>query len=376
MPGPPLIQDEILAISTAVESSFNTYPVLASAFTTFYVRSANLPNPDREKFDNDGFIGLQQEGPTIQRSGYVNSPAIEFGGDIDTGIFGVFARRATGAASPVPAGGNILLAGEVFRHPLALLGNRTAAGRQLPSSAFAFSIDELDYIYAGCVFNQITTQQQNADQPQYSASANGSGLYKKIDTIGGFGTLAPPAIPALDNVMMGAETEVEYTTSGGTKWLAQVNYASPHVLKSHSATVIANNLDTGDRRAGSKRLDSTTPAKGWVLSYLLHGKRSSTCQFRLEAQSGIDELAHALADTAVTDFTLRYYGQVIDDADESYRHTVEIVFPQGFFRNVARADDNGGLFLDVTLFPTSSGTTSDPDFVEGAIVNQTATALV
>lgn len=378
----PQTQDEILGISTAVEVSYNTYALLANLYTYFYCRSAQLPAPDREKFDNTGFIGLQQEGATIQRSGFVTPPSASISGDVDTGIFAVFARRTLGKADVVPAGADIIVAAESFRHKFALLGNQTAAGRQLPSSAFAFSNGALDYIFAGMVGSQLTIQQNGAETPQYTSDWVGSGMYREISTISGpaFGVPTPPT----DNtasIMDGAETEVEYTTGAGTKFLAQINAAATQALRSISTTVVANNLDTGDRRAGAKRLDSTTPQKGWILSFLLHGNRTSTGEMRVgvgAAGATVDELQAALNDTTVTNFHFRMHGDPFATfgVTPASRHTVEVIFDKCYFRNVRRAPDNGAEFIDVGIFPVSSGLSTDPDFVRMQVVNATATAIV
>lgn len=381
MENEPLTQDEIMGISTAVESTYNTMPATSNLFTYFYCRSANLPIPDKEKFDNTGFVGLQQEGATRQRSGFVNPPTIEFSGDVDTGIFAVFARRMLGKADPVPADGDIILADEVFKHHFALLGNRTVAGYQLPSSTFIFSNGALDYEFGGNVGGQISVQQNGAEIPQYTANWMGSGLYKRVSDIVGFGTPTPPVEPDVDNVMDGAETEVEYTLPSGQKWLARLDAASPQRLKSISTTIVNNALDTSDKRAGAKRLDSTDPSKGWILSYLLHGVRTSQTEFRCglpqTAGATIDELQAALNDLLVTNFKFRMNGDFLAaTSNANYRNRVEVIYPTAYFRNIRRATDNGREFLDVSIFHTSSGTTTDPDFVKVDVINDVATAIV
>lgn len=375
----PLTQDEILGISTAVEASYNTNPVTAALYSYFYCRSATLPNPDKEKFDNTGFIGLQQEGATVQRSGFVTPPSFQFASDVDTGIWAKFARRALGKADPTPAGGDIISVGLAFKHHFALLGNHTAAGRQLPSSSLIASNGNLDYIYTGVVMSQLQFAQTGADTPQVTVDAIGSGGYVKVSSLGGFGS---PTVPA-DNtaaICDGAETEVEYTHTAGTKFLAKVNAAAPQVLKSINVTAVNNALDTADRRAGAKRLVSADPNAGWILSYLLHGNRTAQGEFRVgvgQSTDTADELIAALNDEIITAFHFRMFGDIIDVAlPTTARHTVDVIFDKAYFRNVRRASDNGAEFVDVAVFPVSSGSSTDPDFVRIDLVNGVATAIV
>lgn len=381
MANEPLSRDEVIGISTAVLSPINTLPLLSTLYTYFYCRSGNFPVPDREKFDNSGYLGTQAEGATKQRSGFVNPPVIEFSGDVDTGIFSVIARRMLGKADTVPAGGDIIAAGTIFKHHFALLGNRTAAGRQLPASGFVFQNGALDYLYNG-VGNTLSMTQNGAEPPQYTANFLGTGMYKRTSDISGpaFGTPTVPTESNIDNTMDGAETEVEYTTTA-QKWLARIDEASPQRLRSISATVVNNALDPNAKQAGAKRLDTTTPAKGWILSYLLHGDRTSQLTFRVgvpgTAGAAIDELQAALNDTIVTDFRWRMNGDFIGNvANPNERHRVELIYDKLYFRNVRRAPDAGAEYLDIDGFHVNTGTITDPDFVRMDLINGVATAIV
>jgi hypothetical protein len=340
----------ILGFSTAVEGSYNAMVLVASGMTGFVTRSTGFPLPDYEKSDDLGVIGNQNANPTVQRSGFITPPTMEFTDILGTENAMTILRRAMGSADPVPSGGNIIEAGIAFKHSSGWLNPFTS--RQKPSSTFLYSNNGADYLYGGCVVNTYVISQDGVADPTFVASIVGSGLNKRVRDVSGpvFGTLAKPAV---QNQMLGPSTEVEFTDGGGL-----YSMTGAHRLISVNATVINNNLETTDRRAGASPVDPFDMHKGWYMDYLLTGDPVSACEFRVMLDDNMREYADARNDTVITGFKVRFKGYEIPGSlvgPPKTRFQIEVVYGKTYFRGVRATDNNGNAVLDITLFPIDDG---------------------
>ena len=344
--GKSLTSDTKLAISSAPEASYNGMVLVASGFTPLVTGSNVLPVPDSDKSDDRGVIGNQQEGARVQRSGFTQPPTWENSGVVNVGTFAMQARRFFGAADPTPAGADIIEAGVAFRHKIRKLPNNTVAGRQLPSSTWAYINNGLDYVYGGAVGNTLQIQQTAANDPTFTIGYIASGKNRRIRDISGpvFGTLGAPTV---QDEMRGAESQLEF--NDGTPRQP----TSARRLK--QITLNVNNvLNSGDRAAGASRNVSTVIGD-WILDELLHGDRDQDgAEMIITLDDDMAEFHAAKNNTIITNFTFRMRGYFIPTTAASHQFAVEVIFTNCYFRGTRFNDQNGDACLAITVFPVIS----------------------
>lgn len=362
-----LTRDLKCAISATPETTYNAIKTAAAdAYLGMLTTGRNLYVPDREKMDDTGKVGTGREFPTEQRSGYVVVPSIELSDELNIDIAALLLRRAMGGADVV---GAAIEAGIAIPHTWGLVGNNTAAGRQLPSSSLAWSLGGADYIWGGVVVESFRIDQAGAGTPTFTATLLGSGLNTKISALG-----TPPAFPAPDpqRYMLGAETQLEF--NDGTQYVV-TDYQR---LRNFSMT-LTNNHRTDDRRPGDPRVNSANPRGGWYVNRLLHGDRTVGAEMTVMLDNNMREFIAANNDTIITSFKYRARGYFLESTvapgtfSTTNQATLEVTFPKCYFRTVRAADDGGDAVVTLAIFPVD-------DFTNGPItvriVSNRATAFV
>lgn len=357
-----LTKDTILAMSTVPESSFNAMVVLASGMTPLVTRSAGLPTPTPENSDDRGVIGNQQEGARQQRVGFIQPPTWEISDVVNADTLVPQCRRFFGAADQV----TVIEAGIAHQHVITKLPNNTAAGRQLPSTTFAYINNGLDYVYGGAVGNTLQFSQTGAADPTFAIGYVASGKYKRVRDISpAYGTIAAPA--AL-NYMNGPDTYLEFTDGAGT-----VGLTAARRLKSITCNV-NNVINSGDRYAGNSRVDPLDKTKGWHLDELLHGDRDQDgAEMVITLDDTMREFLDASNNTIITSFKLRFRGYDIPTTATASEYLAEVQFRKCYFRGVRFTDDNGDACLAITVFPVINATTFG--ITEMRFINGVATAI-
>lgn len=341
-----LTRDLKLAISATPETTYNAIKTAASdVYLGMLTTGRNLYIPDREKQDDTGKVGTGREFPTEQRSGYVVVPSIELTEELNIDIGARLLRRAMGGADTVGAA----IAPDTFAYPhtWGVLGNNTAAGRQLPSSTVAWSLGGADYLWGGVVVESFRIDQAAAGVPTFTATLVGSGIYKRIRDIG-----SPPTFPAptKQRYMLGAETQLEF--NDGTNYVV----TDARRLRNFSMT-LANNHRTDDRRPGDPRVNSADPKGGWYVASMLHGDRTVGAEMTLMLDDNMREFAAANNDTIITSFKYRARGHFLEDPGTPGTYSTtnqaifEITFPKCYFRTVRGGDDGGDATITVAVFP-------------------------
>lgn len=358
-----LTKDTLLAMSTTPEASYNSMVVLASGMTPLVTRSTGLPVPTPENSDDRGVIGNQQEGARIQRVGFIAPPTWEISDVVNVDTLALQCRRFFGAADSV----STIEALIAFQHVMTKLPNNTGAGRQLPSSTFAYANNGLDYLYGGACGNTLQFQQSGAADPTFSMAYVASGKYKRIRDISGpvFGTLAAPA--AL-NYANGADTELEFTDPTGL-----LSLTTARRLVSITANV-NNTLNSGDRYAGNSRVDPLDKTKGWHLDELLHGDRDQDgADMVITLDDTMREFFDANNNSIITSFKLRFRGYNIPTTAAASEYICELQFRKCYFRGSRFTDNNGTACLAITVFPVINATNFG--VTEIRFVNGTSSAI-
>ncbi len=398
-----LTRDLKLAISAAVEPTYNSMLVSSSdTYLGMLTTSRGFYIPDKEKLDDTGKVGTGREYPTEQRSGYISVPTLEISEELNIDTAAILLRRAMGG---IDAGGTLVTSDPYYNsgvedslgfynHVFGLLGNNTAAGRQLPSSTLLWSLGGADYIWGGVVVESFRIEQTNSGVPTFTASMIGSGLNKRLRYLtangalavngsnayngphpGSVGTEYPPAFPGPteQRYMLGAETKCQF--NDGTNYII----TTAQRLRTFSLT-LSNNHRTDDRRPGDPRLVATNPRKGHYVNRMLHGDRTVAAEMTVMLDDVLREYADAYDDTVVTGFRFSAMGNLLKKATTPFTESAmdnqgvfEINMPKVYFRGIRGSDDNGDAILTISIFPVD-------DLINGPmtakIVNNTAAAIV
>lgn len=356
------VQDIIAGISNIPESAYNSLVIASASFLGIRTRGRGFPVPDQEKFDDRGVIGNQSEQPTQQRSGFIIPPTMEITDTLSTELPAVYGRRSFGGADAV----TVLEAGVAWEHVIPMLGNYTAAGRQLPSSSIAYSIGGADFLYGGCCFDTFRIDAAGVADPTFTTGIAGSGLYKKISTIS-------PALviprPTAQNYVLGADSQLLFTDAGGTLTLTN----APQRLINFSCT-LNNALDTGKRRVGDPHLVADDFNLGWYTNRMLHGDdRGVTAEMVVALDQNMREWSDAHNNTIITSFRWRSRGTFIG-ASTTNRFTYEVQFDKCYFRSTRGNDANGDATLAIGIFPVEDGITFGTTKLR--IINGSAAAIL
>lgn len=353
-------QDIIASISTTVEASYNALVETSANHRGIRTRGRGFPVPDQEKSDDRGTIGNQSELPTTQRSGFIIPPTMEITETISTDLTLLYARRLLGGADAV----SVVEAAVAHQHLIGMLGNYTAAGRQLPSSSMAYVIGGAEFLYGGCVMDSMRIDATGVTDPTFALGIVASGLYKRVSSI-------DPALvipkPTAQDYMLGAKSRLLF--NDGT---ARELTVSPQRLLSFTFNY-GNAHDTAKRRVGDPQLDPLNDNLGWYVNRMTHGDRLPTAEMQVALDQNMSEWSAAHNNTVITDFKWRAQGSFIG-ASVLNRHTFEVWFDKCFFRSTRGVDANGDAALNIGIMPVEpNGTFGDTKI---RVVNGIATPVV
>jgi hypothetical protein len=339
-----------MAISDSPETTYNAIKIASGdLYRGMLTRGRNPLLPDVEKSDDTGTIGAGQEFATQQQSGFLTAPAIEITERLNVDIVALLARRAMGGAitmgTVIETGGTVP---STVARPHTFGLDMAAAARQLPSSSVAWSVGGADYIWGGVVVESFRIDQSGVADPTVTVGMVGSGVHKKISTIG-----TPPTfpLPTAQRYMLGPDTQVEYTDT------ALRSLTTARRLLNFSMT-LTNNHTTDDRRPGDPAVDPTNPNAGWYTDRMYYGDRTIGAEMTIMIDDTMRELTNARDDVAITNFTFRARGKFLTNATGDFtstanRATFEVTFPKCYFRNVRAGDDGGRAVATVSIVPVS-----------------------
>lgn len=359
-----LTRDIKLGLSTTPETTYNALKVLGSQYLGFEMTGRGFPVPDREKFDNTGKVGTGREFATEQRSGYVLPATMDISDELNSGIAGLLFRRGMGGADLTTP--TVVEAGVAFGHTFSMLNNSGATGRQLPSSSVVYSLGGMDLAWGGCVVNTYQISQTGAAVPTFTAGLVTSGLYKRIRDISpSFGSVAAPVA---QDYMLGAETSLQFTDSGGTPLYV---VTSDQRLRSFTLT-LENNHITDDRRPGDPRVVAADLHKGWYVNRMLHGERRVTAEFSVMLDDAMREFFDADNDTPITGFIYTAKGYYIG-ASTINQYQFQVTVPKCYFRTPRVSDENGNAVVTLGIFPVEG---AGFGLITGQIQNGVSTTIV
>lgn len=327
------ISDVLLALSNSPETTYNNMYLTAADFFCLETRNRAFVVPDKEKTTDEGYVGSGVGGelPTSQRSGYLIPIGFEISGGLSTGWAGVLARRGWGGADVV----TVVEAGLAWEHKWAWQLNSSPAGRQLPSSTFLASLAAFDYLCGGGVVDTWQLRLPNAAaEPEFTAGLLMSGKRKRISEVAGFGSVAQP-VP--QNIMLGAESVVQYTdidTLGNPRTIIMTS-ETPKRFRNLTFTH-RNNHQTDLRSAGDERLVATSTTQGWFVGQMPHGVRAEDGEITFLADELNREYRAADEDIPITDFIIRtrgHYVRVGPTVSTLNQYTVETKIPKCFFHS-------------------------------------------
>jgi hypothetical protein len=351
-----LIRKTLIAYSTAVESTFNNSPLVATAYTSVRTKARTVPIPSFEASDDAAAIGNQQIGASEQFLGFSQAKSWEIQDDLNVNEFAVLVRRLLGAPDTVTE----IEVGIAWKHSLRFQ-NLYSTGLQLPSMGFVWSNLGADNLFSGVCGNSVSITGNQADAPQYSLNLISSGKYKRIRDIASpvFGTLSPPAAR---DFIRGGETEITF------------NDGSPRSLTASQRAIaynfaINNALNSGDRRMGSPRLSTTDACKGWYLAFLNATDQAVTADFTFTLDDAMVEFNAAVANTVITDFYIKNKGCYIG-ASTSKQYGVDLWIPKSNFRLPDNLGDvNDIATIQMTIFPLVNASiqgTAGIDIINGS----------
>ncbi len=341
-----LTSQTILGYSTSPESTYGTYPVLASNFTPMVTRVRELPLPDSEKTDDRGVIGRGDAMyPQFQRSGFRVPTAFSLSDIAQVGALAPLLRRYTGKPGASPT---TVEAGIAFLHKFYEI-NPTTEGLQLPSSSWIYSNNEYDHLLSGGCGSTLEFAQTGTADPTFTLAMICSGFSKRISAISGFGSLA---VPGVDPYMYGPMSGAIYTDDSS----ATINLTTPtHKLRTLQFTA-NNNLITGDTRMGMPPVDATQPKIGWYRDFLHFGDRDISAVFTMGMDGDYSLMTAEQLNTNYTNFTWTMTGDFIPTTATSSQYYLKVIIPKFTLRAPTSGEDNVKKTKGFTIFPLINAT--------------------
>lgn len=349
-----LIKQLRMAISAAVESTFNTTP--SGAFWKFVTTSKNFYVQSAEKFDDKGKIGLGNDLPNVQFTGYLNPVTMEIADSLDTFIHPMLIRRAFGQAETVVAGSGP--ASGTFVHSFKVAPQITNP----ISSTMLWGMGGADKAWNGVTVNSIKVSGNRSEQPQFSATLVGTGKGSAV----GSPTINAYVVP---NYLDGAETTIFYTKDSTLTNLADRDSSTRRVVAWDVS--LNNNNKTDDKRPGDPRVNANDPSGGHYINTMLNGEREVMGGITITLDGTAQEVIDSLADEVLTDFTISTKGKFIGSTTIQYG--VDFIFPKCYLNCEEGVDDNGLAVIRATIKPVYESVSDT--ILKVAITNSTATCV-
>lgn len=348
-----LTKNLTMAISVAEETTFNTQA--PGTFQRFVTSARNFYVDSAEKFDDRGKIGLGQELPTRQTTGYLNPISLEIADELNSFIAPMLIRRSSGRDMEVA---DVAVAGGADAGAFTKSMKMAKSVTSLKGSSVIWALGGANYIWTGCVVDSWRAEQTRSDIPSFTATLVGTGRAVRDSAFIAAGANYSPYIAP--TYMIGAETKIFYTPEGeSTIYLADRDTNKQRVL---GWGVTYNNANrTDDRRPGDKRQSTGDPLSGHYVDRITTGDREVTGDLTLTLDESLAELQHANSDKILTNFTVstnsKYIRNPGNTANTTIQHGVDFVFPKCYLRAEDTADDAGLAAIRFTIFPVYDDST-------------------